>query len=126
LTQQRYLATLAFQKLFNLWYWDTTIRVPSKKSTIMPPLLLAVVVGVIWGYRTAEEQYQYLYNPSAVHVTMAAPGLPLPTCALHTGESASSGSDVPLMLSAQPFMTQPAILPRAELQASELRAFSLA
>jgi uncharacterized membrane protein YqjE len=61
LTLQRYLATLAFQTpiaLFNLWYWDTTIRVRS--NIIMAALLLAAVVGVIWGYRMAEEQCQYL------------------------------------------------------------------
>jgi hypothetical protein len=65
LTLQRYLATLAFQTpiaLFNLRYWDTTIRVRSKKSIIMAALLLAVVVGVIWGYRMAEGQYQYLQS----------------------------------------------------------------
>jgi hypothetical protein len=63
LTMQRFLATLAFQTpitLFNLWHCDTTIRVRSKNSIIMAALLLAVVVGVIWGYRMAQEQYQFL------------------------------------------------------------------
>jgi hypothetical protein len=70
LTLQRYLVTLAFQTsitLFNLWYCDTNVRVRSTNSIIMAALLLAVVVGVIWGYRMAELQYQF-FNPSAVHV----------------------------------------------------------
>ena len=63
LTPQSYLAMLAFQTpitLFSLWYRDTTIRARSKRSIILGVLLLAVVVGVIWGHRMAEQQYQFL------------------------------------------------------------------
>jgi hypothetical protein len=65
LTLQRYLVMLAFQTpitLFSLWYCDTSIRARSKKSIIVAALLFAGVVGVIWGYRMAEAQYQFLYS----------------------------------------------------------------
>jgi len=63
LTLRRYLTMLTVQTpitLFGLSYCDATIRHGSKRWFILAALVLAVVVGVIWGYWMAKGQYQFL------------------------------------------------------------------
>jgi hypothetical protein len=59
----RYLAMLAAQtpiSLFGLWHCDASTRHGSKKWVILAALVLAVVLGMIWGHEMAKEQYQFL------------------------------------------------------------------
>jgi hypothetical protein len=46
--------------MFSLLYCDAAIRQASQKSVILAALVLAVVVGVIWGHLLANGQYQFL------------------------------------------------------------------
>ena len=68
LTMWRYLAMLTVQtpiSLFSLWYCDATILHGSKKSVILAALVLAVVVGVIWGHGLAKTQYPIFMTQGA-------------------------------------------------------------
>jgi hypothetical protein len=63
LTLSRYLTMLKVQTpitMFSLLYCDAAIRQASQKSVILAALVLAVVVGVIWGHLLANGQYQFL------------------------------------------------------------------
>jgi hypothetical protein len=125
LTLQRDLATLAFQTpiaLFNLWYWDTTMRVRSKKSYHYGGIAPCRCCRRDRGLRRRSNASTF--NPSAVYVTIAAPGPTSPTCALHKGEAARPGY---FARAAHVIGTavHDATGSRAELRASELRAFSL-
>lgn len=63
LTMPRYLAMLTIQdpiSLFSVLHWHATIHRSSKKTMIGAALVLAVLVGVILGYRMAKDQYQFL------------------------------------------------------------------
>jgi hypothetical protein len=44
----------------SLLHCDATARGRAKKSLIIAALLLAIIVGVIWGHRMAEAQYNFL------------------------------------------------------------------
>jgi hypothetical protein len=63
LTVMRYLTTLMFQApitLFNLAYSDAVIRNGSRTVVVLLALVLAIVVGVFYGYWMAMGQYQFL------------------------------------------------------------------
>jgi len=63
LSVSRYITTLIIQTpitLFSFLYFNAGLRDRSKKPVLLAALAVTVVVGGIWGYTTARDQYQFL------------------------------------------------------------------
>jgi hypothetical protein len=63
LSISRYIKTLAIQALvtlFSFLYFEAGFRGGSKKPVLAAALAIAIVVGAIWGYMKAQDQFQFL------------------------------------------------------------------
>ncbi|MGV2292374.1 hypothetical protein AAHK20_26955 [Trinickia sp. YCB016] len=64
---KRYLATLAgqgFVTIFTLLYFEAAVHHRSRKAVILSVLFLAIIAGVLSGYREAITQYQFIDHSS--------------------------------------------------------------
>jgi hypothetical protein len=63
LSISRYIKTLAIQALvtlFSFLYFEAGFRGGSRKPVLVAALATAVVIGAIWGYMKAQDQFQFL------------------------------------------------------------------
>jgi heme/copper-type cytochrome/quinol oxidase subunit 4 len=59
----RYMRTLAVQApvtLFSFLYFDASFRGRSRKPVLVAALAATIVIGAIWGYTMARDQFQFL------------------------------------------------------------------